>query len=94
MAVDPEIRLRVGGHACASKPAALVRHLEDKPDERYRFVRWVPDPIDRQLFEDFPTLEMADMAVPFKESEPHTGGDNADFYDSSLLQTNWPTYCR
>jgi hypothetical protein len=56
-----------------SKPAALVRYLEDKPEERYRVVRWAPDPADRRLFEYFPTLEIADMAVTFIENEPHTG---------------------
>jgi hypothetical protein len=49
------------------------RYLEDKPEERYRIVRWAPDPVDRRLFEYFPTLEMADMAVTVIEKEPNTG---------------------
>ena len=56
-----------------SRPVALIRHLADKPQDRYRVVRWAPDPIDRRLFEYFPSLEMADMAVTFMEKEPRTG---------------------
>jgi hypothetical protein len=36
-------------------------------------VRWAPRSEDRQLFEYFPTLEMADMAVTFMDKEPDTG---------------------
>lgn len=56
-----------------SQPVALVRCLADKPGERYRVVRWAPDSQDRRLFAYFSTLEMADMAVTFMESEPNTG---------------------
>jgi hypothetical protein len=56
-----------------SKPAALVRYLEDKGEERYRMARWQQDPADRRLFVYFSTPEMADMAVRVMESEPHTG---------------------
>ena len=49
-----------------------MRYLPDKPAERYRVVRWAPDPIDRRLFEYIPTLEMADMSVTFMEREPDT----------------------
>lgn len=57
----------------ASRPAAIVRRLDDKPREQYRVVRWAPESADRRLFEYFPTLELADMAVTFMEKEPHTG---------------------
>lgn len=56
-----------------SRPVALVRYLPEKPDDRYRVVRWAPLAEDRRLFEYFPTLEKADMAVTFMEREPSTG---------------------
>ena len=56
-----------------SRPVALVRLLPDKPEAKYRVVRWAPLPEDRRLFEYFPTLEAADMSVTFMEKEPSTG---------------------
>ena len=49
-----------------------VRYLEDKPEERYRVVRWVPDRPTAGYSNASP-LETADMAVTFMENEPHTG---------------------
>lgn len=46
-----------------ARPAALVRYIDKKRDESYRVVRWAPRSADRRLFEYFPSLEMADMAV-------------------------------
>jgi hypothetical protein len=57
-----------------SRPAAIVRYLDDKPDNRYRVVRWAPDPVDRRLFEYFSSLEMADMAVTFVGTEHRPAG--------------------
>ena len=57
----------------AARPAALVRHLENKPDTPYPVVRWAPDPADRRLFEYFRSLETADMAVTVIDGEPDTG---------------------
>ena len=56
-----------------ARPVALVRHLDQKQDDSYRVVRWAPQSADRRLFEYFPSLEMADMAVTFMEAEPDTG---------------------
>jgi len=56
----------------ATADMALVRYLPDKPADRYRVVRWAPRSEDRRLFEYFPSLEMADMAVTFLGEEPST----------------------
>ena len=57
----------------ATRPAALIRHIENKPDSPYRVVRWAPDPADRRLFGYFRSLELPDMAVTFIDGEPDTG---------------------
>ena len=54
----------------AARPVAIVRHLLDKPGDNYRVVRWASRSEDRRLFEYFPTLEKADMAVTFTGPEP------------------------
>lgn len=56
-----------------ARPAALVRHLPERPDHKYRVVRWAPRSEDRRLFEYLPSLEAADMAVTFMGEEPSTG---------------------
>jgi hypothetical protein len=53
-------------------PAALVREIPNRPN-RYRVVRWAPRSEDRRLFEYFPSLELADMAVTFVGREPDAG---------------------
>jgi hypothetical protein len=57
-----------------SRPVAVVRYLDDAPSgAQYRVVRWAPRSHDRRLFEYFPSLEKADMAVTFVDAEPSTG---------------------
>jgi hypothetical protein len=52
------------GHSTGStRPTALGRYLENKPDGSYRIVRLTADPTGRRLFEYFHSLELADMAV-------------------------------
>jgi len=54
-------------------PVALVRELSERPQNRYRVVRWAPRSEDRRLFEYLPSLEQADMAVTFVRREPDSG---------------------
>jgi hypothetical protein len=57
-----------------SKPVAVVRYLDNAPSGgQYRVVRWAPRSEDRRLFEYFPSLEKADMAVTFIDRDPVTG---------------------
>jgi len=57
-----------------ARPAAVIRKLDRGPRSgAYRVVRWAPRSEDRRLFEYFPTLELADMAVTFVERRPDSG---------------------
>jgi hypothetical protein len=57
-----------------ARPVAVVRYLDDAPSgAQYRVVRWAPRSEDRRLFEYFPSLEKADMAVTFIDRDPVTG---------------------
>lgn len=54
-------------------PAALIRELPARTQDRYRIVRWAPLSEDRRLFGYFRSLEQADMAVTFMGGEPDVG---------------------
>jgi hypothetical protein len=72
VAIGAGVGARVGHHPRRdpTRPVAAVRCLPGKLGDNYRVVRWTPRSEDRRLFEYFPTLEKADMAVTFTGPEP------------------------